>query len=76
MKLEAILAVEIEPEKTETSTQNPENSQILSDLQKTYGEDGTKNALGWVATINSNPELQNAIQEELKRQKIEKDGQA
>lgn len=75
-KPDAEVDIEIESEKKESTPENKENNQILNDLKRAYGEDGTKNALGWVATINDNQELQNVIREELNRQKIEKDGEA
>lgn len=61
--------VEIEPDEDTSGSQ-----QIFDDMVETFGEEGVKNALGWMTVLASNPDLQEKLKEEIKNLKQEKNG--
>jgi hypothetical protein len=71
--------VEIEPadsSDTKSDSSTSKSQQVFDDLLETYGEEGVKNALGWMTVLAANPDLVNKLKEELKNQKKSENGKA
>ena len=70
---ESEVDVEIEEENQEPSVS--ENQQVFNDLLNTFGEDGIKNALGWITILSTNPKLQEKMKEEINKLNNQEDGE-
>lgn len=65
---DAEVTVEIDEE-----VEGSESQQIYNDLLATFGEDGVKNALGWMTVLSSHPELQEKLKKEIDKLKKQKE---